>query len=95
MEIAQLSKTTCGPEKILKVKVTAAWSKVKSRSYHDVAQLHSPTNRDQLHPVDNASVVFAACGGMSSCSFAFLVKRVCATRAQETRVFLDSGIEVQ
>ena len=32
------------PDKILKVKVTTARSKVKSRSHHDVAQLHPLTN---------------------------------------------------
>ena len=32
------------PDKILKVKVTTARSKVKSRSHHDVAHLHPLTN---------------------------------------------------
>ena len=33
-----------GQRKILKVKVTTVMSKVKSRSHHDVAQLHTQTN---------------------------------------------------
>ena len=32
------------PDKILKLMVTMTWSKVKSRSHHDVAHLHSLTN---------------------------------------------------
>ena len=33
-----------GSDKILKVKVTTAWSKVKSRSHHEIAHLHTLTN---------------------------------------------------
>ena len=32
------------PDKILQIEVTKAWSKVKSRSHHDVTHLHSLTN---------------------------------------------------
>ena len=32
------------PDKILKVKVTTATSKVKSRSHHDIAHIHPLTN---------------------------------------------------
>ena len=42
-----------GPDKILKVKVTTARSKIKSRSHHDIAHLHtqqmSPPNINFLH----------------------------------------------
>ena len=38
-----------GPDKILKVKVTKEWAKVKSRPHHDVAHLHYPTNIPTKH----------------------------------------------
>ena len=55
MEKAQLYKSAynnqlqqsiylCYKRKILQVRVTMAWSKVKSRSHHDAAHLHPPTN---------------------------------------------------
>ena len=39
----------CSPDKILNDKVTMAMLKVKSRSYYDVAHLHSPNNIPNMY----------------------------------------------